>query len=254
MNEQHIPFNLDHPLDVDLLRKTLVGRGYGQNALAETMNLDAPEGPLARKADVYAILRRTEKPSPYNTLVRLFILGRAVPEDAARQAMEPVALEDLLETGLLRRDGGGIRAEAALLAYEDLYLLCDFLPQVMGEEAPDDFVLGVGPSTVALANMTVRKYARQVLDLGAGAGFQSIRASGHAERVTATDINARALNFGALNARINGMANIEFVQGSLYDPVMGRTFDLVVCNPPFVISPTGRYQYRDRGMEGDAIW
>ncbi|HOS98640.1 MAG TPA: methyltransferase [Deltaproteobacteria bacterium] len=253
MNEQHTPFNLDHPFDVDLLRKTLVGRGYVQSALAETMNLDAPEGPLARKSDVYAILRRTEKPSPYNTLVRLFILGRVMPEDAAREALEPVVLEDLLAVGLLRKDGGGVRAEAALLAYEDLYLLCDFLPQVLGGQAPDDFVLGIGPSTIALANMTVRKKARNVLDLGAGAGFQSIRASDHAERITATDINARALNFGALNARLSGRDNIEFVRGSLYEPVRGRTFDLVVCNPPFVISPKGRYQYRDSGMEGDTL-
>lgn len=253
MNGRRTPFNLDHPLDVSLLRETLAGKGYVQAALAETMNLDAPEGPLARKADVYAILRRTEKISPYNTLIRLFILGMVVTEDAARDALDPVGLEDLLETGLLRRDDGGVRAEAALLAYEDLYLLCDFLPQVTGTQAPDDFVLGVGPSTIALANMTVRKNAREVLDLGAGAGFQSIRASNHAERVTATDINERALNFGALNARINGRTNIDFARGSLYEPVRGRTFDLVVCNPPFVISPRGRYQYRDGGMEGDAF-
>lgn len=253
MTEQHIPFNLQHPLDVDLLRKTLVARGYVQAALAETMNLDAPEGPLARKADVYAILRRTEKPSHYNTLVRLFILGRVMPADMAREALEPVPLEDLLGAGLLRRDEGGVRAEAALLAYEDLFLLCDFLPQVMGFQAPDDFVLGVGPSTIALANMTVRNKAGDVLDLGAGAGFQSILAAGHADRVTATDINSRALNFGALNARLNGRTNIGFVRGNLFEPVKGRSFDLIVCNPPFVISPRGRYQYRDGGMEGDGL-
>ncbi|MCK7512029.1 MAG: hypothetical protein MZV70_53610 [Desulfobacterales bacterium] len=54
------------------------------------MNLDAPEGPLARKADVYAILRRTEKPSPYNTLVRLFILGSEVSTQAAQEALDPL--------------------------------------------------------------------------------------------------------------------------------------------------------------------
>ncbi|MCK7512030.1 MAG: methyltransferase [Desulfobacterales bacterium] len=70
-----------------------------------------------------------------------------------------------------------------------------------GSQAADDFVLGIGPSTVALANMTVREKAKDILDLGAGAGYQSLRAALHGERVFATDINARALNFGRMNAQ-----------------------------------------------------
>ncbi len=253
MTEQDKPFNLDYPLDVGLFRKTFTARGYVQAALAETMNLDAPEGPLARKADVYAILRRTERPTPYNTLVRLFILGCEVSQAAAQEALEPLKVADLLGAGLLCRANTGIRAEAALMAYEDVFFLCDFLPQVTGSQAKDDFVLGIGPSTVALANMTVREKTGDILDLGAGAGYQSLRAASHGERVFATDINARALNFGHMNARLNGATNIEFLQGSLYEPVHGRSFDLIVCNPPFVISPKGLYQYRDSGMEGDAL-
>jgi methylase of polypeptide subunit release factors len=252
-SNNHKPFNLDYPLDIDLFRKTFAGKGYVQAAIAETMNLDAPEGPLARKADVYAILRRTEKPSPYNTLVRLFILGSEVSTQAAQEALDPLKVEDLLAAGLLRKAQTGIRAEAGLMSYEDVFFLCDFLPQVTGAQAADDFVLGIGPSTVALANMTVREKAKDILDLGAGAGYQSIRAALHGERVFATDINARALNFGRMNARLNGAANIEFLQGSLFEPVAGRSFDLIVCNPPFVISPKGLYQYRDSGMEGDAL-
>ena len=252
-SDNHKPFNPDYPLDTDLLRKTLAGRGYVQEAVANTMNLDAPEGPLARKSDVYAVFRRTEKPSAYHTLVRLFILGREAAMDAARQALDPVSLEDLASAGLMVKSPGGIRAQAALLPYEDSFFLCDFLPQITGCRASDDFVLGIGPSTVSLANMTVRKKAGSVLDLGAGAAFQSIRAASHSAKVIATDINGRALNFGAMNARLSGCANIEFRQGSLFEPVDKETFDLIVCNPPFVISPKGNYQYRDSFMEGDSL-
>ena len=31
------------------------------------------------------------------------------------------------------------------------------------------------------------------------------------------------------------------------------TFDLIVSNPPFVISPESRYIYRDSGMAGDEV-
>ncbi|MDN5572372.1 MAG: SAM-dependent methyltransferase, partial [Micrococcales bacterium] len=53
---------------------------------------------------------------------------------------------------------------------------------------------------------------------------------------------------------------IELRQGSLLEPVAGESFDLVVSNPPFVITPrtpgedaSSRYTYRDGGREGDAL-
>jgi len=38
-------------------------------------------------------------------------------------------------------------------------------------------------------------------------------------------------------AQLNGLNTIEFLQGDLFAPVQGQLFDLVVMNPPFVISP-----------------
>jgi methylase of polypeptide subunit release factors len=40
----------------------------------------------------------------------------------------------------------------------------------------------------------------------------------------------------------------------MYDPVAGDDFDLIVCNPPFVIGDGQmRYSYRDSGLAGDGI-
>ncbi|NRD08293.1 hypothetical protein HRF29_04940 [Rathayibacter agropyri] len=36
---------------------------------------------------------------------------------------------------------------------------------------------------------------------------------------------------------MNGIENIEFRLGSLYEPVAGERFDQIVTNPPFVITP-----------------
>jgi hypothetical protein len=41
--------------------------------------------------------------------------------------------------------------------------------------------------------------------------------------------------------------------GSLFDPVDGERFDLIVSNPPFVISPGHRFTYRDAGLPGDEL-
>ena len=46
---------------------------------------------------------------------------------------------------------------------------------------------------------------------------------------------------------------MECREGDLFEPVAGMTFDLIVSNPPFVISPESRYIYRDSGMAGDEV-
>ena len=58
-----------------------------------------------------------------------------------------------------------------------------------------------------------------------------------------------------LNAVLNQALGIEVRDGSFFEPVLGETFDLIVTNPPFVISPaTGeRLVYRDSGLPGDRV-
>ena len=46
---------------------------------------------------------------------------------------------------------------------------------------------------------------------------------------------------------------IKEMKGELFEPVPGLTFDLIISNPPFVISPEMRYMYRDSGMQGDQV-
>jgi hypothetical protein len=78
-------------------------------------------------------------------------------------------------------------------------------------------------------------------------------AAPHVQRVIGTDVNPRALDFAHFNALLNGFGNIELRKGSLFDPVEGETFDLVVSNPPYVISPETAYVYRDSGLPGDSF-
>ena len=46
---------------------------------------------------------------------------------------------------------------------------------------------------------------------------------------------------------------VELVEGDLFEPVEGCDFDLIVCNPPYVISPESDIIYRDSGVPGDAF-
>ncbi len=77
----------------------------------------------------------------------------------------------------------------------------------------------------------------RALDVGTGSGIQAVLAARHADLVVATDVSERALAFAAFNAALNGFDNVELRQGSFFEPVAGERFELVVSNPPFVVSP-----------------
>jgi methylase of polypeptide subunit release factors len=81
----------------------------------------------------------------------------------------------------------------------------------------------------------------------------ALLAAQHSRRVIATDVNERALAFTILNASLNDIDNIECRAGSLFDPVAGEKFDLIVCNAPFVVSPERRWVYRDGTFDGDEV-
>ena len=67
----------------------------------------------------------------------------------------------------------------------------------------------------------------------------------------ATDNNPRAVAFSRFNARLNGIDNVSCRTGSLFEPVAEERFDLIVSNPPFVLSPTRRFLFRDAEIRGD---
>jgi hypothetical protein len=99
----------------------------------------------------------------------------------------------------------------------------------------------------------VRGSGERALDLCTGNGIQAILLAAHAQSVIATDVNARALAYAEFNAALNGVDNVETRLGSFFEPVAGEQFDLVVANPPYVVSPESAYLFRDSGMRGDAV-
>lgn len=77
--------------------------------------------------------------------------------------------------------------------------------------------------------------AAAILDIGVGSGCIAVSLARQlpGARVTATDVSEAALAIARRNAGLNGVA-IELLTGSLFEPVAGRRFDLVVSNPPYI--------------------
>ena len=127
---------------------------------------------------------------------------------------------------------------------------------VTGQALAPDHVLGIGRAGLTLAALTPRKPVETALDLGVGCGIQTLYLLRHVRQVVATDISTRALEFTAFNVALAGVdsARVQLRQGNLLEPVAGQRFDLIVSNPPFVITPPSVRQaglplmeYRDAG-------
>jgi hypothetical protein len=251
--------HLDHldPALLARLREALDSAGYGYDAITELL------GPTAHAAlgrnETTPGLRATRGGGPLATLVRLWPLQAPV-EVAELEAALPGLVPDLAAAGVVELAAGQVRAAVDVRPYaseaHDRYVLSDLTPGLDGtpNRVTPDHVLGVSSASTSLAQLTVRAPVAAALDLGTGCGVQALHLTDHVDRVVATDVNPRALLLAEATAAINGV-DVDVRAGSLYGPVAGELFDLVVTNPPFVVSPPGgdRLVYRDSGLPGDEV-
>lgn len=224
---------------------------FGPAAIHEAFGL---EDDLMRvRGDKAVQLRRLSPGEPLSTVITLFLLGEPVTTDAAAAAFFPVALEAVEGLGLVEARDGEVRALVQLFPFEGLVLASDRFDELEAPDARSDYVGSVNPTSITLARLTSRRRVETVLDVGCGCGVQALHAARHAKRVLAVDLNPRAVNFTAFNALLNDLDNVECEVGSFFEPAAGMRFELVLANPPFVVSPDARFTFRDGGLSGDAV-
>ncbi|GHH39479.1 N5-glutamine methyltransferase family protein [Streptomyces candidus] len=252
-----LPESLPGPENAARLRDALLAAAFTADGLLDL--LGAPAYSALARGETVPALRATRGDGPLRTLVRLFLLQESVP---AARAAEVLPVAECLAGGWLVADGDHVRATVDVRPYggddgQDWFIVSDLGRSVGGAGGAgtreEGVVLGVGGASTTLASITVRTPAASALDLGTGSGIQTLHAAQHAVRVTATDLNPRALAFTRLTLALSGAAPAELLEGSLFEPVEGATYDLIVSNPPFVISPGARLTYRDGGMGGDDL-
>ncbi|MGG4033469.1 class I SAM-dependent methyltransferase [Paenibacillus cisolokensis] len=100
----------------------------------------------------------------------------------------------------------------------------------------------------------------EVLDVGCGYGPIGLAAARLAPkgRVTMIDINERAVELAKENAALNGISNVDIRQSDLFEAVRGRSFDVVLTNPPIRAGKSIVHRIFEEGwtllVPGGAMW
>jgi methylase of polypeptide subunit release factors len=231
------------------LRDFLQEAGYEESGLRKRGFFN--ELPSSRLRNMPRLLDSTSERNLLNLLLRWFWIGIPYEAALATELVPPWFLTLALSCRLLRQDGDSIVPEVMLFPVEGFLVTADHTTKIDANDP--ELVLWPNPTTRFLSRFTVRRHSRATLDLGTGNAMQALSAAAHSDTVVATDLNPRAVNFAQFTARLNGKENIEALVGDGFAPVAGRKFDLIVSNPPFFISPSGRYMFCDNPMDLDGL-
>lgn len=238
---------LPDALDVREFRAFLDANEYDTGHLTEKLGRARPPAP-GETGQMFDDSKIITTP---NVLVRLFLLGSTVDPDTAREFLPASILDFCREAGLLQFEGGNVRATIVIVPIDELLFASDAF-HILGTDEAGEFVLPASTHSADFLRLTTMRTAvDSALDLGCGCGLHALFAARHSKSVVATDISERAIRYTRFNALLNDVDNIKCRQGSLFDPVDGLQFDLIISNPPFVVGPGESFVYRDNSLELD---
>lgn len=255
------------PASAALLRSDL--DGWTVDAIEEALGDRAMRAFGREQVTLGLVAARAGGEDRVALLSRLFLFGDTLTRAETDAALPQLGTEGAVSTGLIAASGHSkgdevralvdLRPTSAATEAGELtwWVAHDQGEAITGQAVREDHVLGVGGASSTLASITMRTQVARTLDLGTGCGIQALHASQHSEQVVATDISRRALAFARFNETLNRTAGAawDIREGSLLEPVAGDQFDLIVSNPPFVISPPGtpQFEYRDGGLQWDGV-
>jgi methylase of polypeptide subunit release factors len=251
------PFVMGTPEQFAQLREWMLAAGY-------------TEAEVCGRADVRTMAHfhklgtgRTVFTEPTDTLsflVLLFLDGNGLPWETVRSILSSDEMGLLEALGLLRpavADADYCVSPVALFPIEDIYIVCDRLEsmETIGDGLPPDLVFSpLTPETLRFIGLMPRPACEDYLEICGGTGAAALLAARQfARRSASADITERSTRFARFSAALNGIENFVAVQGDLYEPVAGRTFDLITAHPPYVPAVETEMVFRDGGQDGEQI-
>src|SRR5271169_4607789 len=216
-----------------------LGSGFTEEAIR--LRLEVQPG---KELDLSALSARPPlKPKVgdgLDAIIYLFVLGELLPTADAESFFPAPVWETLSQTKLIVFDPNDVNrclASVALYPIRDLFIVSDrwnnpdHSPRQM---FPDIVYPALTKSAKQFIDYTSYEPCEDFLELCAGTAPAALLASRSAKNIWAIDIAERSIDFAKFNAALNGIHNVSFALGDLYQPVEGRTFDRIAAHPPYV--------------------
>ncbi len=198
--------------------------------------------------------------TPLDALIRLFAFGLYLECDAAEKLLTPEGVGALKALNLLAPDPdrpAAVFGTVALVPVPGALTASDRVCSPDGAaagRAPDGVYPAFFANTLAFVDRLPETPCETMLELGTGTGFAAIRSARFAGHVWATDVAPRSARFAAFNVGLAGLQNVTVLEGDMYAPVEGLTFDRIAIHPPYMPSRDTKYIYRDGGADGEQIF
>jgi methylase of polypeptide subunit release factors len=259
------PMPLRRGSDADLaaLRGLLARARYTERDLCERLKLDLIHEIDSRTARVR--LGPFDDGDAQAVLIRLFMLGNALPVAVFEQGFEAAERKALLAVDLVRIDTGENGSATAVAPVRWIPVTTSGVSLVLATDrshGPDWRALK-SPSDVVFPPQSylTRQFLSvlptpsrgSVLDLCTGSGVAAMLSGHRVERVVAVDVAPRSGHFARFNAWMNRMPQVDVRVGDLYAPLGDERFNWILAHPPYVPTFRPTALFRDGGELGDTI-
>ncbi len=187
----------------------------------------------------------------------VFLYGKHISIDVLIEIMGKEFISELLNIGILKKDGEEVYSEYSIVCYLDSYFLVGICPEYY-QNSPKKFDrkdIYIGLDSLILCN-NMKYLNGELLDLCSGSGIQGILAAKRNHmKVTCVEINKEACNVIEFNKILNGVSNkVKVINCDLFEGIDNK-FDMIVANPPYVPIPNDLDYYvsGDGGKDGVLI-
>ena len=205
-----------------------------------------------------AFTERDPRRQLHDPLTRLLFAGAVVSLAELRTVMPAPVMDAFGSLGLLRfadEQNRYLWCTVVLYPLSGLHFISDrmVLPDGSPLSDPEFVYFALTPNTLRYMR-TLPAYATDsFLDIGSGCGAAALAQSSYAGVSVASDISAKSTLYAEFNRLLNGLSNVEVVNGSIYAPVNGRQFTRIGCHPPYDLSTTVKWTFADGGDDGETV-
>lgn len=242
------------PAQLALVRQFLKESGYSERGICQWAGIESIH---LFKSVEDGRKTHTTITSRLDALVALF-MDTVLVRNADLDQWIPAPVRDaLLELQLIMPAGDAHHATVLLYPVEGFFVISDLTrdpdPAKAAPLADDVVYPAITTSSGRFLKQLSRTPSRRFLEMCAGTGIAALIGSRRAEHAWSLDITARSTHFASFNAALNGVTNFTALQGDLFEPVKGMTFDRIVAHPPYVPAAEQKIIYRDGGEDGEQI-